>query len=69
MLILLLYYVCTPPLIGMTYSVPTEGSYLIVNKNLIEMVALGVLALFPTGNIIGLDRLMGMVKLPTGKAA
>lgn len=67
MLILLLYYVCTPPLIGMTYSVPTEGSYLIVNKNLIEMVALGVLTLFPTGNIIGLDRLLGRVNFPRGK--
>ena len=69
MLILLLYYVCTPPLIGMTYSVPTEGSYLIVNKNLIEMVSLGVLFLFPTGNIIGLDRLLGRMKLPAGKTA
>ena len=67
--ILLLYYTCTPPLIGLTYSVPMEGSYLIVNKNLIELVALGVLYLFPTGNIIGLDRLLAMVKLPTVKKA
>jgi thiosulfate dehydrogenase (quinone) large subunit len=53
--LLLLYYVSTPPLVGLTYSIPTEGSYLLVNKNLIEMVALIVLALFPTGTIIGLD--------------
>ncbi|MGH7454304.1 MAG: DoxX subfamily, partial [bacterium] len=43
------------PLVGLTYSIPTEGSYLLVNKNLIEMAALIVLALFPTGTIIGLD--------------
>jgi thiosulfate dehydrogenase [quinone] large subunit len=53
--LLLLYYVSTPPLVGLTYSIPTEGSYLFVNKNLIEMAALIVLALFPTGTIIGLD--------------
>jgi thiosulfate dehydrogenase (quinone) large subunit len=69
MCIILLYYVCTPPLIGITYSVPMEGAYLIVNKNLIEVVALGVLFLFPTGNIIGLDRLLNGVKLTAAKAA
>jgi thiosulfate dehydrogenase [quinone] large subunit len=53
--LLLLYYVSTPPLVGLTYSLPTEGSYLLVNKNLIEMAALIVLALFRTGTIIGLD--------------
>ena len=46
MCIILLYYVCTPPLIGITYSVPMEGAYLIVNKNLIEVFALGVLFVF-----------------------
>lgn len=54
-ILLLLYYVSTPPLVGLAYSIPTEGSYLLVNKNLIEMTALIVLALFPTGNIVGLD--------------
>jgi thiosulfate dehydrogenase [quinone] large subunit len=53
--LLLLYYVAMPPWVGLTYTIPTEGSYLIVNKNLIEMAALLVLALFPTGNIVGLD--------------
>ena len=56
--LLLIYYVCNPPFIGFTYSAPTEGSYLIVNKNLIELFALLVLTLFPTGYIIGLDRLI-----------
>lgn len=53
--LLLLYYVSTPPLVGLTYSIPTEGSYLVVNKTLIEMAALLVLALFPTGRHVGLD--------------
>ena len=56
--LLLLYYVCNPPFVGYSYSAPTEGSYLIVNKNLIEMCALFVSMLFPTHPIIGLDRLI-----------
>ena len=31
-LLLGLYYIATPPFIGYTYSMPMEGSYLIVNK-------------------------------------
>jgi thiosulfate dehydrogenase (quinone) large subunit len=54
-LLLLLYYLNNPPLIGLEYSVPTEGNYLVVSKTLIESVSLVVLALFPTGNIFGLD--------------
>ena len=57
-LLLLLYYFATPPFIGYTYSVPMEGSYMIVNKNLIEAWALVVVMLFPTSHIIGLDRLI-----------
>jgi uncharacterized membrane protein YphA (DoxX/SURF4 family) len=29
---ILLFYLCNPPLVGYFYSIPTEGSYLIVNK-------------------------------------
>ena len=58
MILLLLYYLATPPLVDLTYSMPNEGSYLVVNKTLIEAAALFVLALFPTGRIIGLDRLI-----------
>ena len=57
-LLLLLYYVTNPPFIGYKYSAPAEGSYIIVNKNLIELFALIVLTLFPTGTIIGLDRIL-----------
>lgn len=53
--LLFFYYFAAPPLIGLKYTMPTEGSYLIVNKTLIEVAALFVLVLFPTGKIIGLD--------------
>ncbi len=62
MALLLLYYIAVPPLIGYTYSMATEGSYLIVNKNLIEAVALLILALLPTGKYIGLDLLLNKNK-------
>lgn len=54
--LLTLYYMANPPLVGMDFGVPAEGSYLVVNKNLIELLALSVLALFPTAEIYGLDR-------------
>lgn len=57
-ILLFFYYICHPPFIGYTYTAPAEGNYLIVDKNLIEMCALFVLTLFPTGKIIGLDRLI-----------
>ncbi len=56
MVLILLYYFCNPPFIGLYYAIPSEGNYLIVNKNLIEMAALFVLLIFPTGHLIGLDR-------------
>lgn len=57
-LVLLLYYVAAPPFVGLEYAMPTEGSYLVVNKVLIEAAALFVLLVFPTGTVIGLDRLL-----------
>jgi len=56
LVLLFLYYLFHPPFIGYTYITPAEGSYLFVDKNLIEMCALFVLILFPTGKAIGLDR-------------
>jgi thiosulfate dehydrogenase (quinone) large subunit len=57
-ILLFMYYLNNPPLIGLEYSVPMEGSYLIVSKTLIEAVALVVLAVFPSGCILGLDMLL-----------
>ena len=56
MLMLLLYYFSHPALASVTYMMPQEGSYLIVNKTLIELFAMAVLFVFPTGQIAGLDR-------------
>jgi len=57
-ILLLVYYLNNPPLIGLEYSVPPEGSYLIVSKTLIESMALVVLAIFPSGYFAGLDILV-----------
>ena len=56
MVLVLLYYFFAPPFFGLEYSKPAEGSYLIVNKNLIEACALWVLYAFPTSHNLGLDR-------------
>ncbi len=62
MLMLFFFYLSHPPFIGVEYLMPSEGNYLIVNKNLIELAALSVLMLFPTGRLIGLDRLIFIKK-------
>ena len=54
--LLTMYYLSHPPFTGLRYSVPHEGSYLIVNKNLIELIALAVLFVFPNSREIGIDR-------------
>ncbi|MCF6333344.1 MAG: DoxX family membrane protein [Draconibacterium sp.] len=61
-LLLLIYYFNNAPIIGIEYSVPSEGNYLIISKTLIEAAALFVLAVFPTGSVIGLDVLVARFK-------
>jgi len=53
--LLALYYVAVPPFVGLEYSMPMEGSYVIVNKVLIELAAVVVLLAFRAGEIFGLD--------------
>jgi thiosulfate dehydrogenase [quinone] large subunit len=57
-ILLAFYYLSHPPFAGLKYALPLEGSYLVVNKILIEMVAMIVLFCFPTSKIIGIDRLL-----------
>jgi thiosulfate dehydrogenase [quinone] large subunit len=57
-LVILLYYLCNPPFVGYFYSIPTEGSYLIVNKNLVELAALAVVLVTGSGRAVGLDRII-----------
>jgi thiosulfate dehydrogenase (quinone) large subunit len=54
--LLALYYLAHPPFTGITQG-PAEGSYWIVNKNLIEIGALWVLYLFPTASYFGIQSL------------
>jgi thiosulfate dehydrogenase (quinone) large subunit len=56
--LLALYYLAAPPFVGYTYAMPAEGSYLIVNKVLVELAALVVLLAYPTGTSWGLDRFL-----------
>jgi thiosulfate dehydrogenase (quinone) large subunit len=53
--LLALFYVSAIPLSGVAEP-RTEGTYLIVNKNLIELAAVMLLFTFRTGLIAGLDR-------------
>lgn len=53
---LAMFYLSHPPFIGAEYMAPFEGSYLWIDKNFVEMLALLVLIYFPTSHIIGLDR-------------
>jgi thiosulfate dehydrogenase [quinone] large subunit len=58
MILLATFYLLAIP----THGSPqpgNEGTYLIVNKNLIEFAAVGVLAAFRTGKIAGIDMLLG----------
>jgi thiosulfate dehydrogenase [quinone] large subunit len=55
---LLMFYFATPPFIGYFYALPSEGSYLLVNKNLVELGALVVVLLTGSGLVYGLDRLV-----------
>jgi thiosulfate dehydrogenase [quinone] large subunit len=55
---ILLFYLATPPFVGYFYSIPSEGSYLIVNKNLVELSALVVILLTGSGRFAGLDRIV-----------
>lgn len=51
-----LYYFASPPFMGLAGTAMAEGNYLIVNKNLIEILALFVLFQFSGSKIYGLDR-------------
>lgn len=59
--LLFMYYLAHPSWPGMA-QINTEGSYWIVNKNLIEAVACLVLFYQPTGRLFGLSRLFSKNK-------
>ena len=55
---ILLFYFANPPFVGYFYSLPSEGSYLIVNKNLVELCALFVILVTGSGRFAGIDRIL-----------
>lgn len=55
-LLLLSYTLSHPAFIGSDYIMPSEGSYLWIDRNIVEIFAMLVLIYFPTSRIIGLDR-------------
>lgn len=57
-----LYYLSHPPLIGYKFDAPGEGSYLLVNKNLIEIFAVSINLVFPNSRLLGLDRLIYQIR-------
>ncbi len=61
-ILLFMYYLNNAPIIGIEYSIPSEGNYLIVSKTLIEAVALLALVIFPTSHIVGLDLFLNRFK-------
>jgi uncharacterized membrane protein YphA (DoxX/SURF4 family) len=56
-LLLLFYYLAYPPFAGFAYGAVSEGNYLVVNKNLIELFALVLLAITQAGSYFGFDAL------------
>ncbi len=57
-LLLLLYYLSHPAFPGIEYLFPSDGSYFIINKTLVELFALLIIFAFPTSHIFGLQRLI-----------
>ncbi|MCE5306346.1 MAG: DoxX family protein [Acidobacteriales bacterium] len=69
MALLALYYLAQPPLFSPSAGAMTEGAYLLVNKNLVELCALLVVAFLPASEI-GLGPLIARLrnKQPAGTA-
>jgi uncharacterized membrane protein YphA (DoxX/SURF4 family) len=59
-LLLFSFYAAMPPLPGWPESPRLEGHYLLINKTLIEVIALLALTFIPTGRWAGLDGLLGL---------
>jgi uncharacterized membrane protein YphA (DoxX/SURF4 family) len=56
--LLALYYLAHPPFIQSDFRIPLEGHYLFVDKNIVELLALLVFLVIPSGQLWGLERLV-----------
>lgn len=63
MLLLAMYYVANPPFLPAIGTI-SEGTYLFIDKNFVEFMALGVLVMFPTSHLVGLERLLQLFRSP-----
>ena len=61
-LMLFFYFIAYPPIPGYMFGVPAEGSYLWVNRNLIELFALALFIFISQANHYCLDRLIARWK-------
>jgi thiosulfate dehydrogenase (quinone) large subunit len=68
-LLILLYYFCNPPFVGYFYSIPAEGSYLIINKNLVEAAALLATLAMASGRFYGIDQIFHKLRASRRVAA
>ena len=66
--LLMLYYFAMPPFPGYPESPMTEGHYLMVNKNLVEALALLMIATTRIGRWAGLDAYVGAIRGRIAKA-
>jgi len=66
MFLLALYYTANPPFMA-TSGMAAEGNYLFIDKNLVELMALGVLAALPVRSLPGLDRIFHLLS-PVGNS-
>ncbi len=57
-LLLFLYYLSHPAWPGLDYVYPQDGNFLIIDKIIVEMLALMVVYVFPTSHIAGLARIL-----------
>ena len=58
MVLLFFYYIAQPPFLGTDIGIPREGHYMFIDRNLVEIIGLGLLAVFPSGLYFGLDRFL-----------
>lgn len=56
--LLALYYLAHPPLIHADFRIPLEGHYLLIDKNIVELLTLVVFLVLPSDKLWGLDRLL-----------
>lgn len=61
---LTLVYLSSPPWPGLPQSPMSEGHYLYVNKNLIELIACLAIMSLPTGRWFGVDAILGAKSRP-----